>query len=434
MSQIALEKRFGVIGNIKNKPRSFLCGMVVLGSCLISQLSYADFFISSFATNQVMRFNEDSGAFLGVVASVNGPFASQIGFDGDLFVSSHNTGEVLRFDSITGAHKGAFIKAHEGGLTNPTAPNFGPDDKVYVGDLATNRVLRYDRNGKFIDVFADGETSDLNGPFMQAFDESTLFIASGNTNSILRYDLKTKEFMGAFVTPGSGGLTFPVGLEFGPDGNLYTSSAATNEVIRYNGKTGEFIDKFVPAGGGGMSSPRAIRFGGSNTDLYVISLNTNTVLQFDRESGAFIRAVATSEGNGMSKARGLSFTPRPLFYVYAEVIKRESGMKRERHNDRHEREDDDENSRFVEVKVNHRLKDYSDNSPKVELKSIVSSDPRVDIAKAVRKVKYGKEDYHFYLDFRNDSGLEQKYTITYVASNAKGYSSIATTVVPVPSR
>ncbi|MDP3847602.1 MAG: hypothetical protein Q8R10_14380 [Pseudomonas sp.] len=404
--------------------RSAVLALTAASAILFAASSHADFYISSFGTNELMRFDENSGAFLGVVANVNGPFASQIGFKGDLYLSSHNTGEVLRFDSITGQSKGVFIKAHEGGLTNPTAPNFGPDGKVYVGDLATNRVLRYDSNGKFLDVFADGTTSDLNGPFMMSFDANTMFIASGYTNSILRYDLKTKEFMGAFAKPGSGGLNLPVGLEFGPDGNLYASSANSNEILRFNGKTGEFIDKFAPAGSGGMSSPRAIRFGGANTDLYVISLNTNEVLQFDRETGAFVRAVATAKDSGMYKSRGLTFTPRPELFVYANVVKRndEALLPEEAYRRRHI---------YVPIDVEMRVKDFRDSSPKIKLESIVSSDPSVIIEHAVKGAHYGKEDYHFKLDFKNLSGVEQKYTITYRAFNKDGMSAIATTTVAV---
>lgn len=429
MSKINQGKFFSRNGDMNSKSRLFMLAMVALGGVLGSTASYGDFFVSSFGTNELMRFDEDSGAYLGVIGMVDGPFASQIGFDGDLFVSSHNTGEVLRYDSQTGEFKGAFIKAHEGGLTKPTAPNFGPDGKVYVGDLATNTVLRYDRNGKFIDVFADGVSSPLNGPFMQTFDEGTMYIASGYTNSILRYDLKTKEFMGHFVAPGSGGLVVPVGLEFGPDGNLYTSSSATSEVLRYDGKTGEFIDKFVPAGAGGMSSPRAIRFGGANTDLYVISSDTNTIIQFDRVTGEFVDVIATSEGNGMLAARGLTFTPRPEFFVDARVVR--SNRKHE-HDDDHQHEGDG-HSAYKAIKVDYRLKDYTDRHPVVKLVSIQSSDPEVNISEAVKNARFGEEDYNFRLDFTNSTGVEQQYTIKYTATNDLGETTIATTMVQVPA-
>ncbi|MEE2729778.1 MAG: hypothetical protein VYA55_03100 [Pseudomonadota bacterium] len=389
------------------------------------QTAFSDFFISSFGTNELMRFNEDTGEYLGVIAEVQGPFASQIGFDGDLFVSSFHTGEVLRFDSKTGEFIGVFIASGAGGLTNPTAPNFGPDGKVYVGDLASNRVLRYTKHGVFIDVFADGETSDLNGPFMQTFDDSTMYIASGYDNSILRYDLRTKEYMGRFVAPGSGGLQVPVGLEFGPDGHLYTSSSATSAILRYDGLTGEFIDEFVPPGGGGMSSPRAIRFGGANSDLYVISSDTNEVLQFDRETGAFVGIIASSDESGMAAARGLTFTPRPEFFVYANVVQRGRDTHKADHGIKRD---------FQRIKVDHRLKDYSDPSPKVELVSITSTDPSVNIDKAVKNARYGKEDYHFAVSFANTSGQTQFYNVTYHATNQDGELTIATTKIEVPAQ
>ncbi|MBA54582.1 MAG: hypothetical protein CMK89_09020 [Pseudomonadales bacterium] len=399
--------------------------LVAAVTSVAPQTAFCDFFISSFGTNELMRFNEDTGEYLGVIAEVQGPFASQIGFEGDLFVSSFHTGEVLRFDSDTGDFIGVFIQAGAGGLTNPTAPNFGPDGKVYVGDLASNRVLRYNKHGEFLDVFADGETSDLNGPFMQTFDDTTMYIASGYDNSILRYDLKTKEYMGRFVASGSGGLKVPVGLEFGPDGNLYTSSSATSAILRYDGLTGDFIDEFVPPGGGGMSSPRAIRFGGANSDLYVISSDTNEVLQFDRETGAFVGIIADSDESGMAAARGLTFTPRPEFFVYANVAEE----KKDKYKLKAESDKD-----YRDVKISRRLKDYSDPSPKVELISISSSDSTVNIDDAVVHAKYGMEDYHFTVDFSNKSGVTQYYNVTYHATNQDGEMTIASTRIPVPAK
>jgi outer membrane protein assembly factor BamB len=378
---------------------------------------YADYFISSFGTNQLMFYNEVTGKFLGVLYNVPGPVASQIGFGGDLFLSANASGQVLRFDGYTGAFKGVFIGNGAGGLINPTAPNFGPDGLVYVGDSATNNVLRYDRNGKFIDVFADQATSGLNGPFMQTFDDTSMYIASGATNSVLRYDLKTKKFLGAFVKPGSGGLVKPIGLEFGPDGNLYAGSAGTNAVYRYNGKTGEFMDAFVPPNTAGIKDPHAIRFGGPNTNLFVVSTGNNQVVEFDRETGKFIRVVADGTVDGMSASRGLTFTPRPIFNVYSHVL--EDGHWEGSHE-------------FKHIFIERRLKDYSDPAPRAKLVSIVSSDPSVDIGRAVRHAHYGWPDFHFELDFHNTTGVEQHYTVTYKAFNNHGLTTIATTEVKVP--
>ncbi len=380
---------------------------------------YANYFLSSFGTNQLMLFNENTGKLKKIVFPISKPVASQIGFDGDLFIPSFDTGNVYRFDGYTGGFKGIFVRGGEGGLTNPSAPNFGPDGLMYIGDFATNKILRFDKDGKFVDVFADPETSGLSQPYMPTFDATSFYIASGGTNSILRWDIKTKEFLGAFVPPGSGGLVHPVGLEFGPDGNLYAGSNGTNAVIRYNGKTGEFIDVFVPPGTGGIDNPYAVRFGGRNSNLYVVSNNTNQVMEFDRVTGEFLRVVSDGDNSGLTGARGLTFSPRPVFNIDAQVL------------------GDGYNEGFRWMKrvyIESSLKDYSDDSPRVKLVSIVSSDKYLDMGSAVAHAEFGRADYNFDLDFNNRTGVVQRYTVTYSASNKHGLTTLATTEIQVPPR
>jgi hypothetical protein len=43
--------------------------------------------------------------------------------------------------------------------------------------------------------------------------------------------------------------------------NLFVSSFGTNQVLEYNGTTGAFITDFVPAGSGGLSEPTFLTFG-----------------------------------------------------------------------------------------------------------------------------------------------------------------------------
>ena len=63
--------------------------------------------------------------------------------------------------------------------------------------------------------------------------------------------------MGVFVAAGSGGLSGPVGLTFGPDVNLYVTSFASNQVLKYDGRTGAFLSVFVSAG---LNGPYALTF------------------------------------------------------------------------------------------------------------------------------------------------------------------------------
>ena len=82
-----------------------------------------------------------------------------------------------------------------------------------------------------------------------------LFVGNLNANSVEDYDGTTGVFIETFVPSGSGGLSSPQNLTFGPDGNLYVTSHDTNSVKRYDGETGAFIDDFVPSGSGGLSAP-----------------------------------------------------------------------------------------------------------------------------------------------------------------------------------
>jgi len=70
------------------------------------------------------------------------------------------------------------------------------------------------------------------------------YVASESTNSIKRYDL-AGNFLGDFVAPGSGGLSAPQGVTFGPDGHLYVSSGGDNNVKKYHGQTGAFLGNFL---------------------------------------------------------------------------------------------------------------------------------------------------------------------------------------------
>jgi hypothetical protein len=85
------------------------------------------------------------------------------------------------------------------------------------------------------------------------------------------------------VSPGSGGLVAPVGLDFGSDGNLYVADYSKGTILRFNGDTGAFIDVFVPAGAE-LFNPGVIRFGPDN-NLYVVNGN-GEILRFDGATGA----------------------------------------------------------------------------------------------------------------------------------------------------
>ena len=137
-----------------------------------------------------------------------------------------------------------------------------------------------------------------------------LYVSSGITDDVLRYNGAAGTFVGQFVGPKSGGLDNPMGLTFGADGHLYVSCPFTHEVLRYDGDTGAFLGVF--ASGGGLDNPYGLTFG-PDGNLYVSSLGTDQVLRYNGATGAYLGVFAT--GGGLEEPTGLTFGPDGNLYV-----------------------------------------------------------------------------------------------------------------------
>ena len=165
---------------------------------------------------------------------------------------------------------------------------------------------------------ATSETADAANPGLENDKEGgkvSLYVASGNTHSVLAYNGTSGAFQRTFAK--GGGLIEPEGITFGPDANLYVSSRS-NEVLRYNGKTGKFIDVF--ASGHNLRDPAGIVFGGPDNDLFVSSGLTdegqgNQILRFNGRSGAFKAVVDPSNKAGLDDPEALLFGSDGLLYV-----------------------------------------------------------------------------------------------------------------------
>ncbi|WP_040483932.1 Vgb family protein [Lyngbya aestuarii] len=146
--------------------------------------------------------------------------------------------------------------------------------------------------------------------------QAALLVGNTEGNNILLFDEQKGEFLGEFITPGSGGLVSPDDLNFGPDGNLYVTSGTTPEtssILRYDGMTGEFIDVF--AAGNGLLRPYGAAFGPDGY-LYVSSFLSDEILRFD-SAGEFIDVFASGNGlpGGLNGPNDLLFAPDGSLYV-----------------------------------------------------------------------------------------------------------------------
>src|SRR5262249_35737459 len=145
-------------------------------------------------------------------------------------------------------------------------------------------VLQYrGTTGAFLNTFVASGSGGLSLPNDLVFGpDGNLYVPSQFSDTVLRYNGTTGALIDVVVTARSGGLTQPLVACFGPDGNLYVSSYATNQVLRYQGPSGgppgAFLDAYVPAGGGGLSNPTGLTFG-TEGSLYTSSRGTNSVLR-----------------------------------------------------------------------------------------------------------------------------------------------------------
>ena len=306
-----------------------LMAALVLGAqtTIIVPIACADLLVGSFNTNSVLRYDETTGAFLGVFASGGGldrPLELLFGPDGNLYVTSFGTDSVLRYNETTGVFIDAFVPAGSGGLAAPQGAVFGPDGNLYVS--SADSVLRYSgTTGTFIDAFVPSGTGGLVMPIGVTFGpDANLYVAAAfnvtpslQQYGVLRFDGATGAFIDLFIDLQLGALGPPSRLLFGPDGNLYLYLTMDPYVERFDGATGAFIDRFIVGGGGGFAFDLAF---GRDGELYVSSF-ADGVLRYNETTGAFTD-VFIPPGSGVPDGfTALVFTPTGLSQVVSIDIK-----------------------------------------------------------------------------------------------------------------
>jgi hypothetical protein len=321
--------------------------------------------VADYDGSRVLRYDAATGAFAGELIShksggLNQPQGMVIGPDGYVYVAcgevygGGNVKAVLRFNAVTGEFVGNFTGSDH--LVGPHAVLFGPDGNLYVSDggLGTGapHVAKFDgRTGAYLGELVPPGTAGQTAPFGMVFGPGhrgvkyDLYVSSFANGSVQRYDGLTGKPMGSFVAGGSGGLAYPIGLTFGPDGNLYVASmgswaGASDCIMRFDGQTGAPMPSlgnagavFIEAGSGGLLSPFGTPIfgpdgnGDGRQDLYVPSFQfdgsnkskakTASVKCFDGISGEYIDDFVGVNSGGLDQPNYLSFTKtNPMTLAY----------------------------------------------------------------------------------------------------------------------
>ena len=207
----------------------------------------------------VLRYDGRTGAFIdrfvGDDPNTNGvdesggllrPYGATFGPDGKFYVSSFLTDQILRYDGTTGKFIDVFATGNQqpGGLNGSNGLLFDRDGNLYVttqGSIARNgspdfsaglpsQVLRYDIRTGQSTVFATPETSPNSLGFVSLLGmqigpaDGNLYV-SDFANDIRRYDLKNGNLLSVISTNYTGtspSSNFIGGITFGRDRNLYT--------------------------------------------------------------------------------------------------------------------------------------------------------------------------------------------------------------------
>lgn len=206
---------------------------------------------------------------------------------------------------------------------------------LYVSSWGTDEVKRYSASsGAFIDTFVSAGSGGLSQPGSLTFGPDGNLYAIGNLNDVKRYNGTTGVFIDTFISEGAATLSFN-DLAFGPDGNLYINIATTygppEQIIRrYNGTTGELIDAvFTWTGllkGGGLAfGPDGNLYVGGH--VYTVT-NSSQIKRYNGTTGAFIDAFVPLGSGGLFFPAKLVFGPDGNLYVtdrFKGEIKRYNG-------------------------------------------------------------------------------------------------------------
>ncbi len=230
-------------------------------------------FVASEGTRQILKYNGQTGAFIGVFATLpgtNNPGHIAFGPDGNLYVSEWNGKSIWRFNGLTGTSLGVFVT--NANLDQPDGLAWRGNE-MFLSNSGHGRVARADATtGAWLGGYAGFEGSLLNPTELNFLGDGSLLVTAFGNNSIRKYD-PTGVFVSTFAT--SSDLDGPVGTLIGSDGNVYVSSFNNSKVLRYNGTTGAYIGQF--ATGGNLINPNNMTFMPVPEPATVLSLATLSI-------------------------------------------------------------------------------------------------------------------------------------------------------------
>ena len=201
------------------------------------------------------------------------PVGLSLTADGTVLVTEEATRSLLRHDPINALqHRFGLFGMTGQFQSSPRASALANNERLWVlersarlseFDLTTGGRLRAFEPRRAGQVAATDPTALAVDP-----DGGSLYLADGASDTVYRIDPDQPDQAEVFIAAGAGGLDYPAGLAFGPDGHLYVSSAGNDRILRFDGTSGAFIDVFSRAPEGVLRQPRALLFAPKVADRF----------------------------------------------------------------------------------------------------------------------------------------------------------------------
>lgn len=226
-----------------------------------------------------------------------------------LLATDYSLNRIVQVDPDTGITF-TLIDGVEGfPLERPYGLDIGPDGALYVATAAPShgRILRYNVTGQFLGVWADvpGEPKGLR------WERDQLYVASWNTNRVLRYrhhmarvnkaPNHMQNILGTYQGPftqdlseeSPGGVEFknPYELRFHPVAaqlKLFVSSAGTGHIFQFDGENGVF-ERVLTASPMKYLTGFGLSFSQDSSDIYAVGMYAgHRIGRFNVSSGEMV--------------------------------------------------------------------------------------------------------------------------------------------------
>jgi sugar lactone lactonase YvrE len=200
----------------------------------------------------------------------------------------------------------------EGQLERPLGVATDSAGNVWTADVTNNRVVEYDKNGKFVRQFGTAGTG--NGQFNTP---RGIAIAPNGTVWVADYGNKRLQAFtaqGAYIRQivGTDKVEGPYAVAAAKDGSIWVSDINTHKLKHFS-ETGAALESSHDAESAGQINGLAIDSFG---DLWATSYDQNKVYEYDSKGNLKFSFGSEGTGNGQFKGPlGIAFAPSGNFFV-----------------------------------------------------------------------------------------------------------------------